>query len=161
LGLPHVELDAIFHQANWTQLSPEEFRERMEPVGAEDRWVVDGNYAAVQDMVWARADTVVWLDLPRLLVMRRVIARSIRRLVTRQELWNGNREPLANFFPWTSPERSVIRWAWIMHAPYEQRYESAITDPRHGHLRFVRLRSPRSVEEWLGELRPEEPVDQP
>ena len=64
----------------------------MSEVVAGDGWVVDGNYSVVRDLVWDRADTVVWLDLPRLVVVRRITTRSIRRVVWREELWNGNRE---------------------------------------------------------------------
>jgi adenylate kinase family enzyme len=68
LGVPFVELDAIFHQAGWQPLPPEEFRARVEAAAAGDGWVIDGNYSTVRDLVWARADTVVWFDLPRLTV---------------------------------------------------------------------------------------------
>ncbi len=84
LGVPHLELDAVFHQPGWTELPLEEFRAKVGEVVATERWVVDGNYTAVQDLVWARADTVVWLDYPRLLVMRQIVGRTLRRLVTRQ-----------------------------------------------------------------------------
>ena len=68
----------------------------MSEIVAGDGWVVDGNYSAVRDLVWDRADTVVWLDLPRLVVVRRITTRSIRRVVRREELWNGNRERWRN-----------------------------------------------------------------
>ena len=64
LEVPHVELDAIFHQPGWTELPVEEFRERVRLELAAEGWVVDGNYTAVRDLVWAAADTVVWLDRP-------------------------------------------------------------------------------------------------
>ena len=83
LGVAHVELDSIFHQAGWTELAPDEFRRRVGAVVSADGWVVDGNYTTVQDLDWARADTVVWLDLPRRLVMRRVVVRTLRRALTR------------------------------------------------------------------------------
>jgi uncharacterized protein YeaO (DUF488 family) len=91
---------------------------------------------------------VVWIDLPRRTVMRQIVPRTVRRVVLRQKLWNGNVEPCTNLWRW-DPHRSVIRWAWTQHAKYQQRYGSAINDPRFGHLRFVRLRSRSDVEGWL------------
>jgi adenylate kinase family enzyme len=118
-------------------------------VVATDRWVIDGNYSsAQQDLAWARADTVVWLDLPRPLVMRRVITRTIRRAVTREQLWNGNREPLTNFYR-LDPDQNIIRWAWVKHPVYAARYRAAIDDPANGHLSFVRLRSQAHIDAFL------------
>ena len=108
LAVPHLELDSVFHQPRWESLPLDEFQRVVAARAAEDGWVIDGNYSSrVQPIVWARADTVVWLDPPRLTVMRRVIGRTVRRAVTRQELWNGNREPLINFFSLV-PEKSII-----------------------------------------------------
>jgi len=148
LGVPCVELDAIFHQPGWTELPPEEFRARVEDAAAGDAWVIDGNYGAVRDLVWARADTVVWLDLPRPVVMWRVVARTVRRAARRQELWNGNREPWSNFWS-LRPQRSIVAWAWTQHRQYRARYEVAMADPAWAHLRFVRLRSAADVRRFL------------
>lgn len=148
LGVPFVELDAIFHQPNWVDLPRHEFRARVSGVVAGDAWVVDGNYSAANDLVWRRADTVVWLDLPRPLVMRRVVARTVRRAVTREELWNGNREPLTNFYR-LDPAQNIIRWAWVKHPVYATRYAAAMDDPANAHLEFVRLRSPADVDAFL------------
>ncbi len=109
--------------------------------------MVDGNYGAVRDLVWERADTVVWLDLPRPVVMRRVIFRTVRRAVTREELWNGNREPLSNF--WLDPAESVIRDAWVRYDEGVRRYRAAMDDPALRHLRFVRLTSQREIDAFL------------
>lgn len=148
LGVPFVELDAIFHQPGWGELPRDEFRQRLGQVVTGDRWVVDGNYSAVQDLVWQRADTVVWLDLARPVVMRRIILRTIRRAITRQRLWNGNREPLTNFYR-LDPEKNVIRWAWVKYDQYVERYGAAMDDPAFAHLSFVRLRSRHEVDAFL------------
>ena len=94
LGADFLELDSVYHQAGWVPL-PREYRARVASVTAGERWVIDGNYSKVRDVVWARADTVVWLDLPRRTVMRRVIWRS-SGASGRVELWNGNRERWQN-----------------------------------------------------------------
>jgi adenylate kinase family enzyme len=152
LGVPHVEVDALNHQADWTPTPPERLRQEVRSRLAVDGWVVDGNYttAGVQDVVWARADTVVWVDPPRALVMWQVIARTVRRALTREVLWNGNREPWSNFLS-LDPERSVIAWARVQHGRYRDRYEAAQRDPSWSHLRFVRLRSRREAARFLGE----------
>jgi adenylate kinase family enzyme len=150
LGAPNLELDGVFHQPGWAPLPEDEFRRVVAAAAAGDRWVMDGNYSAVRPLVWARADTVVWLDLPRRTVMRQVVWRTLRRAVTRQELWNGNREPLRNFLTW-APEESVISWAWHNHAKYRDRYSAAAADPAYVHLRFVRLTSRRAIRRFLAE----------
>jgi adenylate kinase family enzyme len=140
LAVPHVELDAIHHQPGWRPLPTADFHARVDALTATGGWVVDGNYSAVRDLVWDRADTVVWLDPPRRTVMRQVIWRSLRRAALRVELWNGNRERWGNFLT-RNPEESVIVWAWQRHAVYRARYEAAAADPAWGHLTFVRVRS--------------------
>jgi adenylate kinase family enzyme len=150
LGVPHLELDSVFHQPGWVALPGDEFRRLVGATAAGDGWVMDGNYSAVRPLVWARADTVVWLDLPRRTVMRQVVLRTLRRAVTRQELWNGNRESLRNFLTW-APEESIISWAWHNHGKYRDRYSAAAADPAYAHLTFIRLTSRSAITRFLAE----------
>lgn len=149
LGLPRIELDAIYHQPEWTPLPAPEFRAAVTAACAGPRWVACGNYSEVQDLVWARADTVVVLDLPKRVTTRRVIGRTLRRTLTGVELWNGNRERLRNALALHDPERSVIAWSWHAHARTRTRYRAAAADPRWAHLHFVILTTPSAVREWL------------
>jgi adenylate kinase family enzyme len=148
LGAVYLELDSVYHQADWEPLPTAEYRARVAAVADGERWVIDGNYTKVRDIVWARADTVVFLDLPRRTVMRRIILRTLRRVAGRVELWNGNRERWRNFFA-LDEEESVIVWAWQTHARNRARYVAAMADPSFSHLRFVRLRSPAEVRRFL------------
>ncbi|HWM96054.1 MAG TPA: hypothetical protein VNO54_03270 [Streptosporangiaceae bacterium] len=154
LDAEFLELDSVFHQAGWVPLPREEFRRRVAAVVAGERWVIDGNYTSqVKDLVWARADTVVWLDLPRRTVMRRIIWRSFRRAAARTELWNGNRERWRNLFS-VDKEESVIAWAWQTHAATRAKLEAAMADQANSHLRFVRLTSPAAVRRFLRSAAP-------
>jgi hypothetical protein len=99
-------------------------------------------------VVWPRADTVVWLDLPKRIVMRRIVGRTFWRVATRAQMWNGNRERWRNVFSW-DPQVSIISWAWHHHGRYRARYEAAVADPENGHLRFVRLTSRGEVRRFL------------
>jgi adenylate kinase family enzyme len=141
LGIPFVELDAHFHQANWTPLEDDAFRARIAEVASEDAWVMDGNYSRVlSDVVDEKADTIVLYDLPRSTVVRRIVRRTIRRAVRREELWNGNREHVSNMFR-RDPHRSIILWSWSMHATYHERNEELRRDPPSPDTRILVIRS--------------------
>ena len=149
LGIPHLELDGVFHQANWQPLDTEDFRRVVSEFTAGEAWVVDGNYSAVQDIAWRRADTVVWLDPPLYRVMRQLVPRTLRRMATGTELWNGNRERWRYLF---TREESVLLHAWTNHRRIRAEYESAQADPANAHLTFVRLRTPGQTQALLRDL---------
>ncbi len=112
-------------------------------------WVVDGNYQGrLGDLVTARADTVVWLDYSRAVVMSRVGRRTLGRLVLRRELWNGNRESWS-FGVKRDPAENILLWAWTRHRAYRRDYERASA---RAATEWVRLGSPRRTEQWLRSL---------
>lgn len=157
LDLEHIELDALFHQPGWTQLPDGEFRASVvAAMAAADAskggWTMCGGYdSEVKQLRDEAADTIVWLDLPRHVVMRRVITRTLRRAITRQELWNGNREPLTNFYRW-DPEQNIIRWSWVTFDERRKQYERFISDGTWSHLTVRRMRSPADVDRFLNGL---------
>jgi adenylate kinase family enzyme len=150
LGYRHVELDALYHQPNWQPLPTEQFRQAATDALHGDGWVVEGSYSAVRPLVLERSDMVIWLDLPRAAVMRQLIPRTLKRLVLRETLWNGNRERWGNLFKLT-PEQSILVWAWKRHAIYRQRYGDEMRSASS--LRpYVRLDSRQAVEQFLASL---------
>jgi hypothetical protein len=150
LDVPYVDFDALFHGPGWTMRPT--FAADVDAFLATDRWVTDsdGYEQHVGTRVLERADTFVWLDYDRRVVMRRVAARTVRRVVTRERLFNGNRERLRAAL--TDPEHPV-RWAWAQHGPRRQRNAALATDPRFAHLTTVRLATPAAAERWLVGIR--------
>ncbi|MBV9539628.1 MAG: hypothetical protein JO167_00020 [Alphaproteobacteria bacterium] len=147
-AIPYIELDAINWQAGWRDLNthdPEEFRRRVTAATASESWVSDGNYGGVVGpVVMGRATYVVWLDYERPVVMRRVIWRSIIRVLDRKELWpgTGNRE---RFIQWFTDPDHPIRWAWRTHAYRRARIEAMLDEPQNKHLKVFRLCHPRDA----------------
>ena len=146
LDAQHTELDGLFHLEGWESLAPEIFLASVLNIVMEERWVVDGNYRAVvvDGPVWKYADTVIWLDLPRPLVMAQIFRRTLERVFLRKKLWNGNRESFQSLFSW-NPEKSIIRWSWTQHSEYRRRYEVAMTSSEFEHLQFIRLKNRREI----------------
>lgn len=151
LGVEHIELDAIFHQAGWTPLSREEFRSVLAArlSAASEGWVVCGGYQSlIGDLVQGGADTIVWVRPPRWRNMYQVTTRTLRRLVLYEELWNGNRER------WTAmlrrdPEENIVLWTWQKHPVYDKQFETCRTDGTWANATVIVLRTRRSVNEFL------------
>jgi adenylate kinase family enzyme len=142
LGVPFHELDALNHGPGWIEASPAELRARVEPLVTTDEWVIDGAYRGkLGNLVLARADTVVWLDLPRRVWLPRLLRRTARRLLTRQALWNGNRETLRGVL-W-APD-ALIPIAWRSFTSRRRRYPTELAP-----FPVVRLRSRRAVARFL------------
>lgn len=147
LGIPHVELDALHWGPEWTEVPLEVFRQRTNWALAGESWVVDGNYSAVRDIVWSRADTVVWLDLPLPIVLVRLFRRTVQRIMTQEELWGvGNREHFRTQF---LSRDSLFLWALQTYWRRRREYPRLFRRPEYAHLTLVRLRSPRQVRRWL------------
>lgn len=149
LDLPHLELDSIYHQRDWQPLPTEEFRLRVEAFANNSKWVVDGNYSKVGDLLQSRITHLVWLDYPRWFVMQRLARRSLRRVFTKEELWNGNREELRNLLSGNA-ERNVMLWSWISHSRNRKRYGSLAAANRP--FKLIRLTSPRMARAFLNSL---------
>lgn len=156
LDLRHIEIDSIFHQPGWQPLPDAEFIAAIESATAGSRWVTCGNYQRVtKPIIWQRADTVVFLDLPKATVMSSIVHRSVRRAWRQEELWNGNRERFRNLFN-VKKEENIILWAWTQFDRYRDGYQADMVHPQWNRLEFVHLQSRADVAEWLAAVTEEE-----
>lgn len=149
LDLPHLELDAVFHQPGWTALPDEAFRDEVSRFCAADRWVVCGKYHQVRDLLFERADTIVCLDHNRVRQTLRVARRTLVRGVRRQELWNGNRETLRGLWPFPDGETSIVRWTWDNVPRARRLFADLEQQPPHPGVRVVRLRGWRAIDDFV------------
>jgi adenylate kinase family enzyme len=148
LHVPHVELDALHWEAGWAPASTPEFRTRVFDALAGETWVVDGNYQSVRDLVWPRAEAMVWLDYGLPVIMWRLTRRTVHRLRTGRELWNGNRERFGTVFS----RESLYLWALKTHHQRRREFPAFLQEPEHRHLAVVRLSSPAEAKRWLSAL---------
>lgn len=145
LGVRRHELDLLHHGPGWTKRPS--FEADVAAWADDPTWVTEDQYhSLLGTLLWERADTVVWLDLERPIVMRRVVRRSLLRAALRTELYNGNREQWRHLLDADHP----IRWSWSNHRMRRARTE--LLTAAHPDVRVVRLRTPRHVDAWLAEL---------
>lgn len=149
LGLPHIELDSLFWQENWRESDIEDYRTRVREALAGDAWVVDGNYSRVRDLVWERVEMVVWLDFSLWVCLRRVLVRSVQRILSREELWNGNRETFVDVF---LTRESIVWYSFKGHRRLRQRYSDLFALPQNAHFLVAHLKTPAELEGFLSSL---------
>jgi adenylate kinase family enzyme len=151
LGVPFVELDALYWQPNWTKPDPDQFRARLSEVLASGNWVADGNYGLARDIVWRAADTAVWLDYELPLIVWRLLRRTLSRTLGKHELWGGiNRERFATQF---FSRDSLFVWAWHTHPRYRRELPVLFGSPAYAHLQVIRFGAPASAAAWLAAQR--------
>ena len=150
LGCPHVELDALYWGPNWTAVPVEEFHRRLDQRLSEPAWVADGNYwGSSAGRHIRRAQTLVWLDYPLRTILWRLLLRIIRRGLTREELWSGNREVMWRHF---FTRDSLLLWALGSHGRRRRLYAGLTGQSGYEHLRVIRLRSPSETRRFLASL---------
>jgi len=146
LSFPHVELDAFYWQPNWTPRPPEEFRKLVEHELYQDCWVVDGNYGIVRDLVWSRATTVIWLNYGFLLVLWRALTRTVRRVLTQEELFSANRESLRMAF---FSRESILWWVLTTFHRHRKQYRVLFDRRTSSQLVYIEFRYPTEAQNFL------------
>jgi adenylate kinase family enzyme len=140
LAIPVIHLDALFWRPGWVESDAGEFRTRLAEALATDPWITDGDFAATADIRLALADTIIWVDQPRLRCMRRALQRAIT--------WFGrSRRDLAP----GCPERidlKFLRYIWTWDRVTRPKVNAAI-ETFGVHARVIRLRSDREIAMFL------------
>jgi adenylate kinase family enzyme len=149
LRIPHVELDSLNWEANWTPAPKEVFRSRVREVIKVDRWVVDGNYGKdARDLIWERADTIVWLNYSLPVIINRLVRRTLRGLVLGEECCNGNRETLRHALS----RNSIILWALQTYKRRRAEYPHLLVVMDQRGVQTFKFHSPKEAERWLSRL---------
>jgi adenylate kinase family enzyme len=149
LNVRHVELDALHWGADWAEPPLDVFRARVADALNVDAWVVDGNYSKVRDMIWERADTVVWLDYSLPVILVRLAKRTFHRTATGEELWNGNRETFRRAL---LSRDSILMWALKTYRRRRREYPLLFGKPEYRHLTIIHLASPGAADRWLAQI---------
>ena len=147
LNREHIELDAINWLPEWTARPPQEFRRLVEEAIAKDEWILDGNYHRVRDLVWSRATTLIWLNYSFHVVIWRTLSRTLRRAISREILFSGNRESLHIAF---LTGDSILLWVLKTYHRRRREYSTLLDEKRD--VKVVVLPSPEKADHFLFEI---------
>jgi adenylate kinase family enzyme len=147
-GYDFIELDALHWEPNWTEAPLDVFHARVECATASQSWVLAGNYRIVRDIVWSKAEAVVWLDYSFPLIFGRLWRRTWRRWWYQEALWNGNRESIWTHFKLWSKD-SLFHWIVRTYWKRRREYPVLFSLPEHQHLNVIRFGTPEETDTWL------------
>lgn len=151
VGASFVELDAMHWEANWVEAPDETFRERVERAVAAQAWVVAGNYAVVRDIVWPRAQVIVWLDYSFSVVFWRLLTRTVRRVVTKEKLFAGNVEKTwMHLKVWS--DDSLLYWLFKTYWRRKREFSVLLAHPDNAHLTVHHFKKPTEAARWIESL---------
>jgi len=150
LGQPFIELDELFWSGDWQPKPAREFLALVRAAAAGERWVVVGNYGSARPDLWPRASAVIWLNFGIAVVLRRVVARTIRRLVHREVLWHGNRESWRRTL---FSRDSIVWWTLTTHNRRKREFAALRRCDAYSHLHWYEFTRPADVEHFLGHER--------
>ncbi|MEW5958123.1 MAG: adenylate kinase [Chloroflexota bacterium] len=150
LDVPHIELDALHWQPNWTPRPIEEFRSLTRTAVAAERWVLDGNYSKVRALTWARATVLIWLNYPFQVIFGRALSRTVRRVLFREQLFAGNREGFRQAF---LSRDSILLWVLQTYQRRRHEYPALFEQPEYSHLTVMELRTPQETDRFVAVVR--------
>ncbi|MEU9088383.1 adenylate kinase [Streptomyces sp. NPDC048357] len=147
-GYPHTDLDDLLFTDDGP-LPLEEFRRQAQEVTQHDEWIVEGNFSKLADVVWHRADTLIWLDFPLAIVVYRIIRRSLHQLAGREDSAQASRLTWNQAF---FKRRSLLRTAIRKYRNNRPRYAEQVAETARLGVEVVTLRSPRAVNRWKTDM---------
>jgi len=152
LNLDFIELDALHWEAKWMEAPDDIFRQRVETAISSDRWVIAGNYHSVRDLIWPRADAVIWLDYSLWTIFWQLTRHTLKRWWAQELLWGTNRENLWTHFKLWSQD-SLYHWLFKTYWRRKREYPQLLSEPRNAHLAVFRFKSAREADTWVNDLK--------
>ena len=146
LGSPFVELDELFWGPNWQPKPEAQFISLVREATKGERWVVAGNSGTVRSEIWPRASAIVWLNFSLAVVLRRLVARTAKRLMRREVLWHGNRELLLRTL---FTRKSIVWWAITTHNRRNAKFAELRANGKYAHVRWYEFTLPSELERFL------------
>ena len=142
LDIEVIHLDSLFWKPGWIESDPAEWQKTLESIMSRDSWIIDGNYSRTLPKRLEACDTVVFLDLPRIVCLWGALKRVVRHYGrTRPDMPEG------------CPERfdfEFLRWIW--NFPGATRQEVlALLDTHRENRTVFQLRSRRDIANFLSD----------
>ena len=148
-AMPVIDIDSLRREAGKSTAPEETFSRLIVESVKADNWIIDGSYTSVQDIIWSRADAIVWLDFPFWVFCSRLIKRSLYRTFIRK---NSEKPVKGRNQPARERALTYLQAIFTGHIR-RQRYFATLYSSKNVHLHIIRLFSPKDADLWLDLLK--------
>lgn len=140
LGIEVFHLDKLFWKRGWTETPRDEWVRVQSELVQKKQWIIDGNFGGTIDIRLQAADTVIFIDMPRIICMYRVLKRQIQYYNrTRPDMGEECNEKV---------DLAFLKWIW--HYPKRNRPRVlAVLQSISSEKSVVHLRTRRDVRTFL------------
>jgi hypothetical protein len=144
LNVPFFASDPFYWGSSWRLIPAEKVRQQVLDVVNRDAWALDGNFDDEHELVWKRANCIVWLDYSIITIFRRIVTRNLYWTITRQLVWSGNR---------MGPRRAVSGIQHALHSYALKRRTYPLWLAELSGTEVYRFQNANETEAWLQSLR--------
>jgi len=118
LDYPVTDLDDLYWLPNWKRRPIEEFESLIKEATKPEKWIICGNQSRFRHLIWPKADTIIFLDLPLHTLLKRVFVRAIKNIHTKFKFCNGNTESYGRLFG----PNSIVLWTLKTYRRHRKDY---------------------------------------
>lgn len=148
----YIDLDALHWEPNWQEAPLDVLRERVKAATQAPAWVIAGNYHSVRDIIWPKAEAIIWLDYSFWKIFWQLARRTFTRWWTQELLWGTNRENLWTHFKLWSQD-SLFHWLFKTYWKRKMEYPILLGLPEYRHLKLIHFKHPNDTKNWINSLR--------
>ena len=142
LDIKVSHLDRAYWRSGWSKPSQDEWLQTVGELMSGDSWIMDGNFGGTLELRLKHCDTIVFLDMSRLLCLWRIVKRRfLYRNRSRPDMAEGCHEKL---------DLDFILWVWNYSRRSRPRLIKLLREHAEGR-QIVWLRSRGEVEQFLGD----------
>jgi len=152
IDAPVIALDELLWMPDWQQRDKAEYLEMLQEKIKAEKWVIDGNTRRNRELVWGEADTVIWLNYGFCVNYSRLLIRTIRRVISKEEVMPGCVETFQSQF---LSSDSLLIWFFKTHWKRKKDYRKALAEDTYQHLQVIEFKRPGQAKKLLQSLRNE------
>jgi adenylate kinase family enzyme len=148
-SLPVIDIDSLRREAGKSASVEETFSRLVSESIKGDTWIIDGSYTSVQDIVWTRAEAIIWMDFSFWVFLSRLAKRSLYRIFVRKK----SEKPIKGRYQPAGERTSNYLRAILTGKQRQRHYFATLYSSEYTHLHIIRLSSPEEATNWINLLK--------